>query len=121
MKSLGESIHEAFANRMWSQEERDSIEDVLDAAAAWAAFELPLAEAAKAGLMASRSDAAGGAAFARVRAMLASDPADPRRAALREMLEIMVRAQPVVITRFGLFERSELMRHDVHDQGRKAA
>lgn len=121
MKSLGESIHEAFASRDWTPEERDSIEDVLDAAMAFARFELPLAEAAKAGVMASRSDAAGGASFAKVRAMLGADPSDPRRAALREMLEVMVRAQPVVITKFGLFERSELMRHDVRDQARQAA
>lgn len=117
MKSIGDAIYEAFSTRDWTQEERDSIEDVLDAAMAFARFELPLAEAAKAGLMANRSDAAGEASFARVRAVLAADPADPRRRALLDMLDVMVRAQPVVITKFGLFERSELMR----DHGRRAA
>lgn len=108
MKALGTALYETFAARDWTQEERDSIDDVLDAAQAFVDFRLPLDEALKVGALATGEGRAATPAFARVRAILAASPNDPRRAALMELFNVVISAQAGVSTNHGWFTHDEL-------------
>lgn len=109
MESLAHAIQTAFANRDWTPEERQAMEDVLDAAAEWRAGRLPLKEAARFGEIADRSGVTCTAARTQYRAMLATPLEDPRRPALRALLDTLVARQPgVVLTSKGVFDRDEI-------------
>jgi hypothetical protein len=105
---VGSAIQNAFANREWSREERDSINDVLDAAQAFTEFRLPLGEALKVGELATGDGFRSTAAFGRVRAVLAASFSDPRRRALLDLLDIVIAAQDGVQTNHGWFRHSDL-------------
>lgn len=108
MIGLGDAIQNAFANREWSKDERDSINDVLDAAADFTAFRLPLAEALKVGALPSDDGFRSTPAFGRVRAVLAASLTDPRRRALLDLLDIVIGAQAGVATNQGYFSLDDL-------------
>lgn len=121
MKRLGTALYETFAAREWTQEERDSIEDVLDAAAAFTEFRLPLADALAVGQLPTGDGQTAGAAYARYRAMLAAHPDDPRRAALAELLNVVIAAQPGVMTHKGFFFHEDLRGTGIVVRSRKEA
>lgn len=108
MIGLDTAIHEVFAGRDWSQEERDAIEDVLDAADAFTSFRLPLEEALKVGALATGNGMVTTPAFGRVRAILAARLDDPRRRSLLDMLDIVIRTQPGIQTNKGWFSHAEI-------------
>lgn len=111
MIGIDSAIHDAFAQRAWSQEERDAIEDVLDAADAFTSFRLPLEEALKVGALATGKGTATSPAFGRVRAILAARLDDPRRRSLLDMLDIVIRTQPGMQTNHGWFSHGEIAAH----------
>lgn len=98
------------ARRDLTAEDHASIADVLDAAADWRAGKLPWWEAAAVGVI--PYDAGTGArpspGFTRTVALLRTDRGDPRRAALRALLDELVRQSGAVVTTHGVFTRQEI-------------
>lgn len=99
--TIGQALRETFAEK-WTPEQRQAIEDALDAAAAWRNGALPLDAAAEQGECADRTGITLTPARAQAAAMLTADPADPRRAAMAAMLDALIARQPgVVLTQHG--------------------
>lgn len=121
MIGLGDAIQNAFANREWSKDERDSINDVLDAAAEFTAFRLPLADALKAGALPADDGFRSTPAFGRVRAVLAASLTDPRRRALLDLLDIVIGAQAGVQTNQGWRSHDDLARSGITVRNRPKA
>ena len=100
--TIGAALRETFAQK-WTAEQRQAIEDVLDAALAWRSGKLPLNKAAEQGECADRNGITLTPPRAQAAAMLTADPADPRRAALAAMLDALIARQPgVVLTHQGV-------------------
>jgi hypothetical protein len=102
--AVGDAIRAAFATR-WTAEDAEAITDALDAAASWENERLPLKDAAGFGVVADRTGVLTSAAQTQCRAVLASDPSDPRRASLLRMLDALIARQPgIALTTKGVFE-----------------
>jgi hypothetical protein len=95
-------------------EDAATIEDILDAAAAWADGALPWYEAAKIGAMTYQTatgKTAESSGYGRYRALRFTPADDPRRAALVRLVDDLVRRQGCEVTRQGVFDRDELADH----------
>ena len=56
------------------------------------------------------------AAYGRYLALNTAEPDDPRLPALRSLIERLVQAQGATITRFGIFEQEDLIKHNLIDE-----
>ena len=92
-------------------EDRVMVEDVLDAAAAWQAGELPWTEAANIGGMLDWRGVVS-QAYTRHVAYRVTPRTDPRHAALDALMAVIIRAQGYRVTRQGTFEPSEIRAND---------
>lgn len=88
-------------------EQQASVDDVLDAAAAWAAGHLPFYEAAAIGTI---EDANGtpSPAYTRYVATIRTLSDDPRRKNLMDLLDVLIEAQGYVMTRQGVYTKFEI-------------
>ena len=82
-------------------EERADVNDVLDAAAAWAAGDLPFYEAARIGRL-------GSPAHTRYIAIRATPKEDPRWRDLMALFDVLIESQGYVITRQGVFTKYDI-------------
>lgn len=94
--------------RTLTEEERESVEDVLFAAADWQAGELPITEAAKFGIVPWNGRPSPW--YTRFVAIRTTPKGDPRRIALIAMCEKLDKLQGGVHTQFGRFGQGEVDR-----------
>lgn len=92
-------------------EQQDSVNDVLDAAAAWAAGQLPFYEVAAIGTI---EDAHGtpSPAYSRYVATIRTTKDDPRRQNLMDLLDVLIRSQGFTVTRQGVFTKWEVRENE---------
>lgn len=92
-------------------EDRVAIEDVLGAAAAWAAGELPFYEAARVGTL---RDWRGVPlpSWSRHVAIRVTPSTDPRRRNLMGLIDVLIAAQGFQITRQGIYSPDQIRIHD---------
>lgn len=109
MDRVARSLLPDGGRRPLTPEEEDSVTDVLDAAAAWKAGTLPLTAAAAIGTITYRDHIS--PRYSRFVAIATTPVGDPRRAALLEMVELMV-SKMHMVTRFGVISRLEEHEHD---------
>lgn len=92
-------------------DELDTINDVLDAAQAFADGALPFYEAAAIGTLADWRGVVS-PAYTRYVAMTRTPKNDPRKGALLRLLDALVSAEGYVITRQGVYQRWEIRESD---------
>lgn len=92
-------------------EEADSVNDVLDAAAAWAAGQLPFYEAAAIGTI-EDSHGTPSPAYSRYVATIRTLNDDPRRKNLMDLLDVLIESQGYVTTRQGVYTKWEIREND---------
>src|SRR5947209_637191 len=110
MISLGDALHAAFSERDWPPDERQAIDDCLDAAVEWSGGRLPLSEAVKIGVVADRDGIHVSSARTRCRAVLSTSGSDLRYTPLKRLLDRLVASQRhCELTNKGLFEKDELI------------
>ena len=97
-------------HRPLTPEERDSIEDVLDAAQAWAEGSIPWYRAAKYGGVAYRGHTSN--AYSRFLAMVNASRTDPRRPHLLALIDEITRRSGYRITEQGVFSAADEYQHD---------
>jgi len=97
-------------HRPLTTEERDSIEDVLDAAQAWADGSIPWYQAAKYGGVAYRGHTS--SAYSRFLAMVNASRTDPRRPHLLALIDEITRRSGYRITEQGVFSAADECQHD---------
>ncbi len=97
-------------HRPLTSEERDSIEDVLDAAQAWAAGSIPWYQAAKYGGVAYRGHTS--SAYSRFLAMVNASRTDRRRPHLLALIDEITRRSGYRITEQGVFSAFDEAQHD---------
>jgi hypothetical protein len=102
--------------REMTSDEALAVEEILDAAQHYADGKLPWHEAANIGPVESqRGDST---AYGRFLALLwATANSDPRLPALRSLIDALVTASGVTVTRFGIIDQDELIQHDVIVRG----
>ncbi len=96
--------------RPLTPEEQDDVNDILDAAEAWAAGALPWYEAAKLGTIAYRGHSSN--RYARFIAVWQCDKADRRRAHLLALIDEINRRSGYHITEQGMFTSHDDHQHD---------
>jgi len=109
MDRLTVAMLQGQGKRQFTAEERDSVQDVLDAAAAWDAGAFPLTNAANLGTITYQGIPS--PRYTRFVAIVTTPAGDPRRAALLRMIDRIVAANRIV-TRFGVMDRDEFHQHD---------
>lgn len=120
MIGVAEAVKGTVVKRELTRDEKDAVADILDAAAEWRRGALPLDAFALVGKLPAwnaagrRCESAG---YGRALALMATPQSDPRWRALRAAIEALVRRQDVVVTRQGVFDRSELEEHGVTVRG----
>ncbi len=97
-------------HRPLTTEERDSIEDVLDAAQAWADGAIPWYQAAKYGGVAYRGHTS--SAYSRFLAMVNASRTDSRRSHLLDLIDEITRCSGYRITEQGVFSAADECQHD---------
>ena len=97
-------------HRPLTTEERDSIEDVLDAAQAWAEGTIPWYQAAKYGGVAYRGHTS--SAYSRFLAMVNASRTDKRRPHLLALIDEITRRSGYRITGQGVFSAADECQHD---------
>jgi len=107
-------------------EERQDVDDVLEAALAWSDGGLPIHEFARVGTIPRPAGGLPSAGYTRSVAMLSTPISDPRRMALRRAIDTLLRFQGLEITRHGVFDKGEVVNvpirsHPVAEQDREAA
>jgi len=105
-------------HRPLTTEERDSIEDCLDAAQAWADGSIPWYQAAKYGGVAYRGHTS--SAYSRFLAMVNASRTDKRRPHLLALIDEITRRSGYRITGQGVFSAADECQHDaavrwIHD------
>ena len=88
-----------------------AVEDVLDAAASWQRGEIPFPVAASIGALVDWRGQPS-PSYSRYVALHLAGLDDPRRAALRALLDVLVRAEGYVVTRQGVFSSWEIRQSD---------
>lgn len=99
-------------------EDRQEVDDVLDAAVEWQAGRLPLIEAARVGQIVSPGTDAPSAFYSRLVARFLSLGGDSRGPTMQALLEALVRFQGAQVTNFGIFDADELAASGVVIRGR---
>lgn len=89
--------------------DRLEVDDVLEAATAWARRELPIHEFAKVGTIPSPATGRTSSGYTRYVAMLATPITDPRRMDLRRAIDALLRFQGIEVTTHGVFDRDEIV------------
>ena len=116
MNGLADAITQLVITRPLTDDDRATIQDILDAASEWNAGRLPFYAFMRAGTLLGydrnnrRYESAG---YARAVALVTTAPSDPRRACLLRAIEELCRLQDVVRTRHGTFTRESLHEHGV--------
>jgi len=102
--------------REFNADEALAVETILDAAQHFAAGKLPWEEAAKLGeVLSLRGYSSGYGRFLALCWAIANN--DPRLPALRLLIDTLVTATGITVTRFGIFEQQDLIQHDVIVRG----
>lgn len=91
-----------------SAADRQDVEDVLDAAAAWAGGDLPMGEFIRVGTLVIPGTGRVSPGYSRYMAMICADPGDVRRDALRGAVDRIILHGGLQITRHGIFEPAEI-------------
>ena len=99
------------APRELTIEERAAVDDVLDAAAAWAAGALPLTEALHVGYAVSPAGHES-PAWSRYLAVRTTSSGDPRRRDLLRLIDAALTLRGLVVTGVGVIGRAELAESD---------
>lgn len=109
--SVAETLDRIAGSRFDTLSDADKIEvdDVLEAAAAWASGALPIWELANVGTMLSPVTGKPSSAYTRYSAVLATPVIDPRRGELLRAIDALINAQGMVITSFGIFDTTDLV------------
>lgn len=111
MINLADAIKDGVITRPLTEDELWAVEDILNAAAEWQAGTMSLGVFATIGSLPAwnskgrRCDSPG---YGRALALMSTPRTDSRWSALKKAIEEMVRNQDVVVTKHGVFERSEL-------------
>lgn len=96
-----------ISRRELTDDDRGCIEDVLDAAAAWAAGAMPFYDAASIGGIQTP-------AYTRMLAVMTTPKDDPRWRNLMDLLEVLIRSQGYRICRQGVFTSYDIRESNEH-------
>ena len=110
MISVAEVIDRIAGTRHENLSDSDKIEvdDVLEAAAAWAAGQLPIHEFAKVGTIPSPYTGNPSGSYTRYVAMLSTPVTDARRHDLRRALDALLTFQGFIVTSQGVFAPADI-------------
>lgn len=102
--------------REFTADEALAVEIILDAAQHYADGKLPWWEAARMGAVDSwNGESTGYGRFLAICWATANN--DPRLPALRQLIDALVTATGITVTRFGIFEQDDLLQHNVIVKG----
>lgn len=105
------TMADALPERVLSEDDTTHVERALDAAAKWAAGEMPFNLAATAGMATAPSGYAS-PAWTRHLAVRTTPTTDPRRADLLRLIDAALAMRGKVLTDFGLFTANEIRDSD---------
>jgi hypothetical protein len=110
MISIAEAIDRIAGSRFdhLTDEAKIEIDDVLEAASALAAGQLPIHEFAKVGVLDSPATGRVSGGYTRYAALLSTPVTDPRRQDLRRAIDSLLAFQGLITTSFGIFEAEDL-------------
>lgn len=119
MQSIADALAHTGDRRPLTPDDRANVEDVLDAAAAWRAGELPWTVAAAVAPTAYGATMSAG--YTRFLAIRTTPLSDPRRPALMALITYLIDMTGVVRTTSGMFTPAELGQSDaaVHTHRRR--